>query len=145
MRTLVGLVFVLGLAAVVSAQERSVPSDSTRLTLTGCARKSAFVVRWPDDHEPVTAEVAEGRRFRLTGRKDVLNEVKKREGSMVELTGLVRKNAVAPPQGISVGRVRIGLGSPQQPMSDPARTPEMYQPVFDVESYQLLPDPCPSK
>jgi len=122
-----------------------VPSDSTRVTLTGCARKSLFVVRWRDDHEPITSEVAEGRRFRLTGRKDVLNDVKKREGSMVELTGLVRKNAVASPQGISVGLVRIGLGAPQAPISDPARNPDMYQPVFDVESYQLLPEPCSSK
>lgn len=135
----------MGLAAAIGAQERPVPSDSTRVTLTGCVRKSVFVVRWRDDHEPATSEVAEGRRFRLTGRKNVLNEVKKRAGSMVELTGLVRKNAVAPPQGISVGRVRIGLGSPQQPLSDPARSPEMYQPVFDLESYQLLPEPCPTK
>ena len=82
---------------------------------------------------------------RLTGRKDVLNEVKKREGSMVELTGLVRKNAVSPPQGVSVGGVRIGIGAPQQPISDPARTPDMYQPVFDVEAYQLLPEPCSTK
>ena len=115
------------------------------MTLTGCARKSVFVVHWRDDHEPITSEVAEGRRFRLTGRKDVLNEVKKREGSMVELTGLVRKNAVASPPGISVGGVRIGLGSPQQPISDPARTPDMYQPILDVESYQLLPDACSLK
>jgi len=144
-RTLSVVVFLIGSAAAFAAQERPVPSDSTRITLTGCARKSLFVVRWREDHEPVTSEIAEGRRFRLTGRKDVLNDVKKREGSMVQLTGLVRKNAVAPPQGISVGRVRIGLGSPQQPISDPARTPDMYQPIFDVESYELLPEPCPEK
>jgi|CXWL01.1.fsa_nt_gi hypothetical protein len=145
MRTFALVVWLVGLAVAVGAQERPVPSDSTRLTLSGCARKSVFVVHWREDHEPVTAEVAEGRRFRLTGRKDVLSEVRKREGSMVELTGLVRKNAVAPPQGISIGGIRIGLGSPQQPISDPGRTPEMYQPVLDVESYQLLPEPCALK
>lgn len=144
MRTLAVGVLLFGLNVILVAQERRVPSDSTRITVSGCGRGNLFVVRWRDDHEPVTGEIAEGRRFRLTGRRDVLNEVKKREGSMVELTGLVRKNAVSPPQGISLGGVRIGLGSPQQPMSDPARNPEMYQPVFDVESYQLLPEPCPT-
>jgi hypothetical protein len=144
-RTLAVAVVLVGLVAAASAQERPVPSDSTRVTLTGCARKSVFVVRWREDHEPVTSDIAEGRRFRLTGRKDVLNEVRKREGSMVELTGLIRKNAVTPPRGISIGGIRIGVGAPQQPVSDPARNPEMYQPVFDVESYQLLPEACSVK
>jgi hypothetical protein len=139
------VVLFAALAGPAVAQERSVPSDSTRVTLSGCARRSVFVVRWQDDHEPVTGEIAEGRRFRLTGRREVLDEVRKRDGSLVELTGLVRKNAVSPPQGISIGGVRIGVGPPQQPMSDPARNPEMYQPVFDVESYRLLPGECPSR
>jgi hypothetical protein len=136
---------LVGLLGTAGAQERPVPSDSTRITVSGCARRSLFVVRWRDDHEPISGEIGEGRRFRLTGRKDVLDDVRKREGSMVELTGLVRKNAVSPPQGISVGGVRIGIGAPQQPMSDPARTPDMYQPIFDVESYRLLPDSCSEK
>jgi hypothetical protein len=135
------VVFVTAVTAV-NAQERPVPSDSSRITVTGCAKGSVFTVRWRDDHEPTTGEIADGRRFRLTGRKEILNDVKKREGSMVELTGLVRKNAVAPPQGIRVGAVQIGIGNPQQPISDPARNPDLYQPIFDVESYQLLPDAC---
>ena len=145
MRTLAGVVVVFGLLVVVSAQEKPVPSDSLRVTLTGCARKSLFVVRWRQDHEPTAVEIAEGRQFRLTGRKDVLNEVKAREGSMVELTGLIRKNAVSQPQGISVGGVRVGIGPPQQGISDPARTPQSYQPILDVESYQLLPEPCSTR
>ncbi len=145
MRVVAVCLWLMGLGVVAGAQERSVPSDSTRISISGCARGNLFIVRWRDDHEPVTGEIAEGRRFRLTGRKDVLNEVKKREGSMVELTGLVRKNAVSPPQGISVGGVRIGIGDPRQPIADPARSPEMYQPIFDVETYQLLPQSCPSR
>lgn len=139
------VLLLLIVAAGAAAQERPVPSDSERVTVSGCARNSLFTVRWRDDHEPVTGEIAEGRRFRLTGRKDVLNEVKKRQGSMVELTGLVRKNVVGPQQGIAIGGVRIGIGSPAQPISDPARNPDLYQPVFDVESYQLLPEACSIK
>jgi hypothetical protein len=145
MRTLVSVVMIVMAAVAGHAQEKPVPSDSVRLTVTGCARRSVFVVQWRTDHESIAGEIAEGRRFRLTGRKDVLKDVRAREGSMVALTGLVRKNALNPQNGVAVGRVRIGLGSPQQPISDPARNPEMYQPVFDVESYQLLPEPCSLK
>jgi len=142
---MVGIVLLVLLAPVVQAQERPVPSDSTRLTLSGCARGNLFTVRWRADHETTAPGIAEGRRFRLTGNREVIAEVRKREGSMVELVGLVRKNAVAPPQGVSVGGIRIGIGSPQQPISDPARNPDLYQPIFDVESYQLLPEACPSR
>jgi hypothetical protein len=145
MRLLAAGLLVVSAVLPAAAQEKPVPSDSSRITISGCARNSVFTVRWRDDHEPTTGEIAEGRRFRLTGRKDVLNEVKKREGSMVEITGLVRKNAVGPPQGISVGGIRIGIGAPQQPISDPARNPDMYQPIFDLEAYRMLPDACPGK
>ncbi len=141
----VALVLVVAGSVALAGQERPVPSDSARVTVTGCGRGNAFVVRWRDDHEPVTGEIAAGRRFRLTGKKDVLNEVKKREGSLVELTGLVRKNVVGPQQGISVGGVNIGIGPPRSPISDPARSPDMYQPVFDVEAYRLLPETCPGR
>jgi hypothetical protein len=144
MRT-AGLVLLVLLASEIRAQERGVPSDSTRLTLSGCARGNLFTVRWRADHETTAPGITEGRRFRLTGNRDVVAEVRKREGSMVELTGLVRRNAVAPPQGVSVGGIRIGIGPPQQSVSDPARTPDMYQPVLDVESYRLLPESCPRR
>lgn len=143
--TVLAAAILAGVTLEAAAQERPVPSDSSRITLSGCVRGNAFTVRWRSDHEPVTGEVAEGRRFRLTGPRGVLGEVRRREGSMVLLTGLVRRNAVGPEQGIAVGGVRIGIGPPQQPMADPARSPGMYQPVFDVESYQLLPDPCPRR
>ncbi len=142
-RKLVGALMLWGVASVgMAAQERPVPSDSVRVTVSGCARGRAFVVRWRDDHEVTGAEIAEGRRFRLTGRKELLNDLKIRERSMVELTGLIRRNAVSPPRGVSIGGVRIGVGDPRQPMSDPARNADMYQPVFDVESFQLLPEAC---
>ena len=62
---------------------------------------------------------------------------------MVEITGLVRKSDMAGPGGVSIlgGRVRIGGATPRDPVRDP-----MYnQVVIDVEGYQLLPDPCPTR
>src|SRR5262245_61457155 len=115
-------VTVVCFAGAVRAQEgRKVPSDSARIAISGCAKGRGFVVGFPSDHEPTQTDIAPGRRFRLNGPKDVLDDIKKREGRMIEVTGLVRKTALEGPGGIPLagGRVRIGGGSPQASTNDP--------------------------
>ena len=106
---------VLASGALLVAQEREVPKDSTRITIPGCAKGRTFVVTAREGHEPTSGDLKPGRRFRLSGSKDVLKEIEKREGMMVEVTGLVRKAELAGPGGITTGggRVRIGGGAPQ--------------------------------
>ena len=136
-------VCAFGLAAAAAAQERPVPGDSARVSIPGCAKGRVFIVTETPEHEPVQAEIAPGRRFRLSGPKDVLNDIKKREGRMIEVTGLVRKAALKGPGGIPMagGRVRIGAGLPA---GDPTRTPGGYgQAVLDVEGWRLLGENCP--
>lgn len=123
-----------------AAQERPVPSDSSRITIPGCARDRLFVVTKPEGRES-TPGIDPGRRFRLAGSRPVLDDIRKREATMVEITGLVRKSDLAGPGGVRLlgGRVRIGGAMPRDPVRDP-----MYnQIVIDVEGFQLLPDPCP--
>jgi hypothetical protein len=147
-RTTAALVCAVCLAGTVSAQERPVPSDSARIAIPGCAKGRNFVVAEPPEHEPAQVEIAPGRRFRLSGDKDVLNDIKKREGRMIEVTGLVRKNDLEGPSGIAVagGRVRIGAGVPQSPTGDPSRAVYGYeQAVLDVEGWRLLGENCPGK
>ena len=139
------LVTLLGLVAslAAAAQERPVPSDSSRITIPGCARDRAFVVGQPDGHEIGASGIQPGRRFRLSGPRRVLDDIRKREATMVEITGLVRKSDMAGPGGVRMfgGRVRIGGALPRDPVRDP-----MYnQVVIDVEGFQLLPDPCPAR
>jgi hypothetical protein len=102
-----------------------------------------------EGHETRSREVAPGRRFRLSGPKEILTEIEKREGSMVQVTGLVRKADLTGTGGITAagGRVRIGGGAPQaQVGSGPARTPMgTTDAVLDVEGWNRLPDPCPSR
>jgi len=140
------LVVAAAATAALQAQERPVPKDSERISIPGCARGSAFVVTEPASYELV-AEVAPGQRFRLSGPKAVLKDIKAREGSMMELTGLVRKSLRRGPGGIAIagGRVRIGGAVPQSPIGDPARDPAYNQVVIDVESWRPLPDPCPRR
>lgn len=142
MPTLVALLMLLAPMAA-AAQERPVPSDSTRITIPGCARDRAFIVGRPEGHETSASGIQPGRRFRLSGPRAVLNDIRKREATMVEITGLVRKADLAGPGGLTMlgGRVRIGGALPRDPVRDP-----MYnQTVIDVEGFQLLPDSCPAR
>ena len=130
-----------------AAQERPVPGDSTRVTIPGCAHDRAFVVMEAEGHEIKATGIQPGRRFRLSGPRAVLDDIRKREATMVELTGLVRKSALSGPGGWRIfgGRVRIGGAMPRDPVRDPVRDPMYNQIVIDVEGFQLLPDPCPAR
>jgi hypothetical protein len=136
------LALLVAFGSATTAQERPVPSDSSRITIAGCARDRAFVVGIPKGREATPSGIQPGRRFRLSGPKQVLEDIKRRELSMVEITGLVRKSDMAGPGGVTFmgGRIRIGGNNPRD-----ARDPMYNQVVIDVEGYQLLPDACPSR
>lgn len=141
--TLAVALLMLLASDAVAAQERPVPTDSSRITIPGCVRDRSFVVGQPDGHELGASSIQPGRRFRLSGPRRVLDDIRKREATMVEITGLVRKSDLAGPGGLRIfgGRVRIGGAMPRDPVRDP-----MYnQVVIDVEGFQLLPDPCPAR
>jgi hypothetical protein len=131
-------------AGVLMAQEKPVPKDSELVSIRGCARGRTFIVGPRSEDQPGTLSIAPGRRFRLNGSKKILDDIKARERTIVEVTGLVRKSDVNPPQGIPVlgGRVRIGGGMPRDPISDPARDPAYNQAVIDVQSWRVLTGDC---
>src|SRR5262245_7902298 len=137
------------LAAVVgvSAQEteKKVPKDSTRISIPGCSRGSAFVVTASPEAERTSTEIKSGRRFRLTGQKALLNEIKAHEGTIIEVTGLIKKSDLTQ-SGISLGggRVHIGPGSPQQPISGVGNAPQSVNATIDVEGWRPLGESCPS-
>jgi hypothetical protein len=135
-------------SSLAGAQERDVPKDSERLSLRGCARGRTFIVAPRSEHEPVRSDVEPGRRFRLSGPKKILDDIKAREVSMLEVTGLVRKSQVSGPGGVAIagGRIRIGGGVPRDPIySDPRRDPMYNEVVMDVESFTPLTEECPSR
>ena len=137
---------VLVLAALVPAlaQEREVPKDSSRLTLRGCAKGRTFIVGERREDSAANASVRPGQRFRLNGPKKLLDDIKARERTMVEITGLVRKSQVNGPGGIAAagGRVRIGGGTPQAPMGNPATSVRYDEATIDVEGYRSLLEEC---
>jgi hypothetical protein len=135
-------------ATLAGAQEQArVPRDSTRIIIPGCARDRVFIVGESPSHEPVGTRLEPGRRFRLSGKREILNDIRQREGTMVEITGLVRKSDLERPGGVRLfgGRIRIGGTQPQARLSDVQRNSMYTEIVLDVESYRMLTEPCPDR
>jgi hypothetical protein len=145
------IILIAGLVAassVLTAQERDVPKDSELVSIQGCAKDRTFVVGPRSEDQPGTLAIEPGRRFRLNGPKKLLNEIKAHQSETIEVTGLVRKADVNPPQGVPIlgGRVRIGGGRvPQDPISDPTRDPAYNQATIDLRSWRALPGGCPAR
>ncbi len=103
-----------------------------------------FTVGRDPNHESLGFELAEGMKLRLSGQKKLLDEIKAREASMIEITGLMKQSdAVQPGVGLAGGRVRV---TPVMPSSrGPAYDPGPPTPVVDVESWRLLNSSCPRR
>jgi hypothetical protein len=104
-----------------------------------------FTVGRDPEHESHGIVLEEGMKIRLEGAKQPLADIKAHEGSMVEITGLMKQSEVVQPGiGLGGGKVRIAPVMPQGrgPNSGLAGAPP---PVFDVESYRLLNSSCPKR
>ena len=94
-----GIALLLITISITSSaqEEKPVPKDSVRVSIPGCSKGSAFVVTESPEGERTSVEIQTGRRFRLTGKKELLNEIKAREGYMIAVTGIVRRNDLRGP------------------------------------------------
>jgi hypothetical protein len=148
MKWLRALALVFLSSGFSTAQEQArVPKDSARIAIPGCSRDRVFIVADAPNHEPVGTRLEPGRRFRLAGKRELLDAIKAREGTMVEVTGLVRKADLERSGGVRLfgGRVRIGGAQPQAPLSDVQRNSTYAEAVLDVESYRMLTESCRSR
>jgi hypothetical protein len=137
----------LAAAALAGAQERRIPKDSVELAVQGCLKGRVLAVVEPDErHGPVRGPDVTGRSFRLSGKKPVIDEVKKHDGDLVEVVGLVRTADLASYQpGMRVGRTRVVIGAPgtMDPNRPPPPGPGL--PVMDASSVRFLWEGCPIK
>ncbi|MBM3782039.1 MAG: hypothetical protein FJW29_10290 [Acidobacteria bacterium] len=136
-------VVVMAGGAAGIAQEKPVPKDSMRITIPGCAKGVAFTVMESPEHES-RSSVPPGRRFRLSGKKALLNDLKRAEGQMIEVTGLIRRGQMDQ-SGVSLGGgVSIGPG-PSAMGGMAGRDANYTQVVLDVEGWRPLPADCPTR
>ena len=138
----------LGLEPTRVGQEtRKVPSDSVEIEARGCLKGRVFTGtgRPPEERTSQGPDVT-GKSFRVTGEREVMELVKKYNGQLVEILGVVRKAALDD-QGIGMrvgrgGRVVIGApGMDPTRMNAPAAAPSVA--AMDAIAVRLIADRCP--
>lgn len=126
---------------VPQEQEKpKVPKDSVELTVVGCLK--GRVLRTVENRQ---VDVESGpyvgaRTFHLSSKKDVSDQLKKHQGQLVEVVGLVKRSALDD-KGVTAGRVAISGGSPVAgTRSMPSASDNT--PVMDVSSVRMRSSSC---
>ena len=129
------------LAVAVTAQEpKPVPKDSARVSIPGCTKGRVFTVGSSEGHERGTVTLREGTHIRMNGPKKLMEEIKGHEGSMIEVTGLMKKGQYA--EGVPIGGgVRISPGA-AGPGGGYGPSPGGNQPQIDVEGWRPIEGSC---
>ena len=128
---------------LVAQEEKRVPKDSVRVTIPGCTRGYIFTAgrRTPDQAGSV--DIPEGMHMRMNGPKKLIAAIKAHEGSMVEITGLVKRGQYNPEGEGTGGGVRIRPG--QSPAGGLSGAPIASQIQIDVEGWRTAVGDCPSR
>jgi hypothetical protein len=140
MKTLSGAIAIAAaLTAAIAAQEKKpVPKDSVRVAVPGCTKGYIFTAGPRTLEEPGNFEIREGMHLRMNGPKNLLNEIKAHEGSMIELTGLMKKGQFN--EGVNIGGgVRI---SPGPSGVGGGMSPATNQIQIDVEGWRQIEGAC---
>ncbi len=141
------LLAIAAVAPLAAQQEErpKVPKDSVEVTVTGCIKGrvlSASNVRQTDTQSGPPIRQSS---FRLSGKKDQMNDVKKNDGQRVEITGLIKKSALTEAgMKFKGGRVVVGGGSMTAGNTGRPPDPAENVVVMDVEALQALGGSCGS-
>jgi hypothetical protein len=139
------LIVALTIAAPQQEEQKDkprVPKDSVELFVTGCLKGRVLAVSSVRSEDTQSGPIVRGRSFRLQAKKEIMEDVKREDGHLVDVTGLVRKSALAEP-GMKVGKgITINGGPPVAGSgSRPAPSTE-YLPVMDVSAVRLRSSSC---
>jgi hypothetical protein len=146
MRTIaVVAVAIAVLSRPLAAQEpKPVPKDSVRVLIPGCTKGYIFTAGRRTVEEPGSVDIPIGMHFRMNGKKKMLAEIKAHEGSMIELTGVMKKGQLRP-DGVGIGggvRITPGTAAPAGSLSP---NPTGSQLFVDVEAWRPIDGACPSR
>src|SRR5439155_3236448 len=110
MKTVVLAVVIAVSSGPLTAQEKKpVPKDSVRVSVPGCTKGYIFTAGRRTADQPGSVDIPEGMHIRMNGPKEMMTEIKAHEGSMIEITGLMKKGQYGP-DGVGIGKgVRIRL------------------------------------
>lgn len=132
----VALVAIVG--HVVAQEPKPVPKDSVRVSIPGCTKGYIFTAGRPTTDVPGSVSVPVGMHIRMNAPKKMIAEIKAQEGSMIEITGLMKKGQYKP------GGVSLGGGVRVAPAPS-GRSPVADQISIDVEGWRPVPGNCASR
>jgi hypothetical protein len=124
-----------------SKQERPrVPDDSIELMVIGCLKGRVLTTVANRQRDVEVGPFVGSRHFRLAGKREVMDEVKKHNGHLVEVVGIVKRSALDD-KGVTVGPATVRPASPPSAagrMSSPADNVD----VMDASSVRLRSTSC---
>jgi hypothetical protein len=133
----------LTLAPLAAQETKPVPKDSVRVTIPGCSRGYVFTAATHTPDEPGSAEVPEGMHVRMNGPKKLMSEIRAHEGSMIAITGLMKKGQFRP-DGIGIGG-GVRIAPPSSSPGGGIGSPVANQVQIDVEGWRPAVGDCPSR
>jgi hypothetical protein len=135
------IIAVMLSGAAIAQESKPVPKDSVRVFIPGCSKGYVFTVGLRTTDQPGSTNLPEGTHLRMNGPKKTMDEIKRAEGSMIEIAGLMKKDALAQ-SGVGIGPIRISPGpSPSGGSSLPG--PGRNQIMIDIEGWRRVPGACP--
>ena len=135
---------VMCAAATPLAVQRQPDKNEVELIVRGCLKGRELTADEISGHAELEKEV--GVIFRLSAKGDISAEVKRHNGRRVDVTGLVKKTALATP-GLRLGGGRIVIGggpTATDPTRNPARNPQSRMIPMDVTSLEVVAEACSS-
>ena len=144
MRTTVGIAVAVALLSgpLVAQENKPVPKDSVRVFIPGCTKGFIFTAGRRTQDQPGSVDIPDGMHLRMNGPKKIMAEIKAHEGSMIEITGLMRKGQYKQ-DGVRIGGgVRITPGRTPTDGSLPGN-PVVSQMLIDVEGWSPFAGGCP--
>jgi hypothetical protein len=136
---------LLATMAGQSQETKSVPKDSVEVFARGCLKGRVFTATSaPEDEGVRRGPDVVGMQFRVSGPRDLMDQVKTQNGHRVEVVGIVRKAALDDPGiGMKVGGARVVIGAAGgDPTRMNARTAPPGVAVMDLTAIRTLSDRC---
>jgi hypothetical protein len=139
---IVAIAIVVSGAPLLAQETKPVPKDSVRVFVPGCTKGYIFTAGRRTEDEPGSVNIPEGMHLRMNAPKTLITEIKAHEGSMIEISGLMKKGQYKP-DGVGIGGgVRI---SPGPTGGSLANSPNVSQIAIDVEGWRPIAGQCPSR
>lgn len=144
--TALALLLALFTLPAQAQDARPVPAGSVEIGARGCLQGRVFTAVPRTEKDGAVGPDVSGRSFRLAGSRALLDQVTWYNGSLVQVTGVVREAELNRP--VPGARPGTSVGNP--PRLDPTRTnvrttPTGGLPVMDLRSVRLVSNTCPTQ